>query len=135
MSKLSELKSRAARESLQKQRVARIKDAILDVVNSDSFGLSLLEEGLNKDSTKKQENFAELIANEVCKMVMNPTYEFIDTCKARGISDEKIMETVEAINSLFYLTESKSGDEKLEAVALYLADHPDLYNDIALLSD
>ena len=136
MSKLSELKSRSesTKQALQQQKVDRIRSTITDVVNSSAFTLSALNNLGDDGSDEKIQQFAQTVATHVVDTMLNPVTDFIDTCKARGMSDYKIKKAVKAINVVFKLTESQDYVEIQEAVALYLAHNPTLYVDIALLT-
>lgn len=135
MSKLSELRDRSrATKSLQEQKVGRIKEAVTDVVNSSAFALSALNHLGDESSEQKIQEFASTVASHVAEVVVDPKNDFLDTCKARGMSDRKIQKAVTAINDLFNLTDSSDYEEKVEAVALYLQKNPSLYEDIALLA-
>ena len=135
MSKLSELRnrSRASRE-LQEQKVERVKSAVHSVVNSSAFALSALN-NLGDDVNDSQiQEFAETVATRVADVITDPRNEFIDSCKARGLSEFKIKKIVDSLNSMFALTDSENYDERLEAVSLYLQKYPHLYEDINMLA-
>lgn len=136
MSKLSELRSRskATRESLQMQKASRIKEQVLKTVTSGSFDLSVLDAlGSRAADDKVIHDFAEQIAMNVTDTIMNPVNDFLDTCKARGLSDERVSRTVERLNEVFGLTKSNVYSDKLEAVALYMESNRQLYDDVAML--
>lgn len=135
MSKLSELRNRSkASRELQEQKVERVKNAVHSVVNSSAFALSAMNH-LGDDADDKQiQEFAETVANKVADVITDPRNEFIDSCKARGLSEFKIKKIVDSLNGMFGLTESEDYDEKLEAVSLYLQKYPHLYEDINMLA-
>lgn len=136
MSKLSDLRSRseATKQALQQQKVDRIRSTVTDVVNSSAFTLSALNNLSNNGSEESMKQFAEIVATHVADSILNPVNDFIDTCKSRGMSDYRIEKAVKVINEVFKLTESENYIEIQEAVALYLARNPTLYEEIALLA-
>lgn len=135
MAKLTELrqKSQALREAVQRERAERIRESVQNVVQSDSFSLSIVDAGvkLDSDASEVAKQIADQITEEVCSNVLNPVNDFIDTCRARNMTDTRIKKTVKTLNKVFGLTASEDYEEQLEAVALYMSNNVRLYDDIA----
>lgn len=137
MNKLSVLRSKASanREALARQKVERVKDAVKAAIDSTEFDLSLLNEVSKLDAPNQGiDKFAEAVATRVAVEMVDPTIEFLDNCKVRGLSDEHIRKVVIQVNELFHLTNSEVYEDKLEAVALYIKDHYDLFDDIVYMA-
>lgn len=137
MSKIAELRKRSQETNmeLQKQKIGRIQDAVRRTLESNSFVLTVADsmgnKALDEETMKK---VVQDISEGVSDAYMNPVNKFIDACKARGMELLRIQFVVEKINELFTLTDSDVYEDQLEAVALYMEQHPSLYDDIGLLS-
>ena len=135
MSKLSELRKRSkATRDMQKEKVERVKNSVLEVASSSSFALSAINHLGECADAKEMDEFALEVATKAATAALDVKGEFIDLCRARGMNDEKIRKAVYSVNELFQLTDSDDFEECVEAVALYLSEKPTLYDDIALLS-
>lgn len=138
MNKLSMLRNKASanREALARQKVERVKDAVKAAIDSTEFDLSLLDKVSSMDTSSNQniDKFAEAVATRVAVEMIDPTIEFLDNCRVRGLSDEHIRKVVVQVNELFHLTVSEVYEDKLEAVALYIKDHYDLFDDIVYMA-
>lgn len=137
MSKSLDLKKRVEwSKEIQERKVNRVKKVIIETVNSPAFQLTALNHfGKNGVTPKELEEFANTIAEEVAKVATDPVVEFTDACKARGLKDNNIKNAVELINEVFGICkESNDYQMKLKAVAVYIHDKPNLYEDIVLLS-
>jgi hypothetical protein len=136
-STLDDLRKRSekTKQLQEEQKVSRVRDAVTEVVNSSAFALSALNHIDQKSDTGTDvEQLASAIAEKVSKVVTDPKIEFLDTLRARGLKETRIKNAVTQLNLIFGLTSSAEYEEQLEAVALYIREHPNLYDDIALLS-
>ena len=135
MSKLSELRARANNtKEVHAQRTARIADAVRDVVNSNAFNLTAATTEVNPESKQEVNEFVNAVAERVTTVISNPINSFIDTMRARGMSNKHIGVVVEQLNKVFELTDSQDYETQLKAVATYLETNPNLYDEIGILN-
>jgi len=137
MAKLADLrkKTESLRAEVLKTKAERVKSAVQEVVGSEVFDLSWLDtETKQGDLPTKTEQVVDRITNEVCKSVLNPVNDFLDICKARGMTATRIKRAVGTMNSVFELTDSDEYEAQLEAVALYMESNQNLYDDIAIFN-
>lgn len=136
MATISELRQRSrVSKELQELRTNKVKEVVTDVINSSAFTLTAVNQGnvgeaVSKESVKE---FATQVADEVAKAISDPKSEFMDACKARGLKPSRIRAAVNNISELFDLEPDGTYDDKVEAVAIYMSQHPSLYDDLALL--
>lgn len=136
MADLKAIREKAAesKKRLQDLRVQRIREDVKNVIESDSFTISMLDKMGNADSNSAQDKFTEKVAKQIAETMADPTENFIAVCKSRGLNDRKISKAVDMINDLFRLTESDDPAVRLRAVAEYMSVNEKLYDDIAYLS-
>lgn len=134
MSRLDAMRKRteALREAIQKEKAERIRQSVQEVVRSDAFELALLDSV--KTTTSQMPDVAKKIADQitegVCESILNPVNDFVDICRARGMTGTRIKSTVVTLNKVFALTTSTEYEEQLQAVALYMSQNQNLYDDI-----
>lgn len=137
MAGLEDLRKKSAtlREAVLKNKAERVKSAVQEVVSSEAFDLSWLDAETKQESLPtKTEQVVDKITNEVCKVVLNPVNDFIDICKARGMTNTRIKKAVGTMNSIFELTDSEEYEAQLEAVANYMENNQNLYDDIPMFN-
>lgn len=133
MSRLDLLRAKERRR--QEEQIPLIKSAVKEVVESDSFNLSLIhhnEQFAGDDVTSKQEA-AEKIASAVASAVTDPVKRFEAACAARGLEERHINRVINNMCNTFCLTDSADMEEKKEAVAIYFSEHPYAYDDIKVM--
>lgn len=107
----------------------RVKETITSVMEANPTILSIMAHTDKEDINRLVSTMAE----RVVESVTNPTNEFLDICKSKGISDDGIREFVSQMTKMFCLCEDTATyDEQLYAVASYFADKPEMYDDLSL---
>ena len=122
MASISELRNRSkTAKELQEQKMKRIKETVVDVVNSSAFTLSALNHIDSKeDDDDRVQAFATEVANKVAEVVVDAKAEFLDVCTHRGLKPSQIRKAVELLNEVYGFTTSNDYEEKLQAVASYV---------------
>jgi len=135
VSKISDLKDKARQsKELRDQRIARVREVVSDVVNSQEFELTALNHLDDTTSREVREKFSNNIAVAVAEVTMDPVIQFMDICKARGMKESAIRYSVNTLNSVFGLVpEGAEFAEKRKALAQFLQDNPKYYDDLSIL--
>lgn len=131
MASISDLRNRSkTAKDLQEQRVNRVREAVVEVVNSSAFTLSALNNLQDADESRVQ-SFANEVAEKVAVVVTDPKIEFLDACRNRGLVPSQIRRAVKLVNEVYGLTTSEDYEEQLKAVAEYVQTRPHLYDEFA----
>ena len=138
MKKREENKRRIAEEKEKRCREQALA-AAEQVVNSDSFRLTVLNHmsptATEEESKQQLQELATQVAKQTVAAALDLVGEFKDTCRSKGMKESNIRTAVEEVCSVFRLVEEGATyDDKLQAVAAYMKKHEDLYDELTMFT-